>query len=409
MLQRFIDNTFYQLFIFTFVFGVIFYDALPFTFIDELCAIALCGLYAYYVLHTKEWPVNKMFLMTLGVFCFYLIYSFAINCNTRAAIISDFIIQLKPYLAFFTVYAFAPVLTQQMKKNIQLLAIVFSFYILGIGLTTFVDSTVLDLLLTHESRLATAATIIAILYLYCSNYTTKDKLIFALLLAISLLSGRSKAYGFFVIALFIVFYINKKFELRFSAKNIILISIASILMTVVAWDKIEFYFIQGGFGDGRTTNDLYARMALYYFATKIFIDYFPFGSGFATYGTYTSGQYYSHIYNEYNIDILHGLTERNPMFIADTYYPVLAQFGVVGAILFFLFWLVLTQKAFKQFKRSHDLKLFAINLLIIAFFLIECTSDATLTHNRGLFMMIMLALGLRGDMKVTQGKTIQES
>ena len=41
---------------------------------------------------------------------------------------------------------------------------------------------------------------------------------------------------------------------------------------------------------------------------------------------------------------------------------------------------------------------FVIAILIIGFFLIECTSDATITHNRGLFMMMLLALVLK-DLK----------
>ena len=106
MLQNFIDNTFYYLFVFTLIFGVIFYDALGLNFVDELCAIALCGLYGFYIFHTPNWSINKMFLITLCVFLFYLCYSLFIHSNTKAAILSDFIIQLKPYLAFFTVYAF---------------------------------------------------------------------------------------------------------------------------------------------------------------------------------------------------------------------------------------------------------------------------------------------------------------
>ena len=166
MLQRFIDNTFYLLLLFTLVFGVIFYDSTKyFSFIDELCAIALCGLYLYYVLHTPNWSVNKLFLATLGVFSFYLVFSLAIHCNIKAAIISDFIIQIKPYLAFFTVYAFAPQLNKQMKKNCQFLSIVFSGYLLLIGLTNLFDDTILTILLHHPSRLATASTILAMLYL----------------------------------------------------------------------------------------------------------------------------------------------------------------------------------------------------------------------------------------------------
>ena len=153
------------------------------------------------------------------------------------------------------------------------------------------------------------------------------------------------------------------------------------------------YFIQGGFGDGRETSDLYARMALYYFSTFVFVDYFPFGSGFATYGTFASGQYYSHIYNDYGMDIMHGLTQSDPKFLADTYYPALAQFGIVGVVLFFSFWIVLTKKVCRLFGNENT-KNFTISLLIIFFFLIECTSDATITHNRGLCMMMLLALSL---------------
>lgn len=396
MLQKFIDNTFYYLFVFTLIFGVIFYDALGLNFVDELCAIALCGLYGFYIFHTPNWSINKMFLITLSVFLFYLCYSFFIHSNTKAAILSDFIIQLKPYLAFFTVYAFKPVLNKQMKKNLQLLSIIFSIYLLGIGITSLFSLDILHILLTHQSRLATAATITALLYLYCSEYTLKDKIIFLLLLAVGLLSGRSKMYGFFVIAAFLVFYINRNFKLKFSSKNITIFSIAIVAMTIVAWDKINFYFIEGGFGNERETQDLYARAALYYFSLDLFKEYFPFGSGFATYGTFVSGEYYSHIYNDLGMDVMQGLTENDPRFIADTYFPSLAQFGVVGAILFFLFWMILTRNSILYFHKEN-IKDFVISIVIICFFLIECTSDATITHNRGLFIMMLLALTLRNQ------------
>lgn len=396
MLQKFIDNTFYYLFVFTLIFGVIFYDALGLNFVDELCAIALCGLYGFYIFHTPNWSINKMFLITLCVFLFYLCYSFFIHSNTKAAILSDFIIQLKPYLAFFTVYAFKPVLNKQMKKNLQLLSIIFSIYLLGIGITSLFSLDILHILLTHQSRLATAATITALLYLYCSEYTLKDKIIFLLLLAVGLLSGRSKMYGFFVIAAFLVFYINRNFKLKFSSKNITIFSIAIVAMTIVAWDKINFYFIEGGFGNERETQDLYARAALYYFSLDLFKEYFPFGSGFATYGTFASGEYYSHIYNDLGMDIMQGLTENDPRFIADTYFPSLAQFGVVGAILFFLFWMILTRNSILYFHKEN-IKDFVISIVVICFFLIECTSDATITHNRGLFIMMLLALTLRNQ------------
>ncbi len=399
MLQKFIDNTFYLIFLFTLIFGVVFYDATKyFSFVDELCALGLCMLYGYYVFHTPNWSFNKLFLITLGVFGFYLVYSFAIHCNTKGGIITDFIIQIKPYLAFFTVYAFKPVLNETMKRNVRLLCIIFSFYLLAIGITTLATDKILEALLHHESRLATAASIMALLYLYCSEYTIKDKIVFLCILAIGLFSGRSKIYGFFVIANFLVFYINNSFELKLNKKNTTLFALASIAVIIAAWSKINFYFIEGGIGNPRDAYDYYARAALYYFSTDIFKDYFPFGSGFATYATFASGKYYSHIYNDYGMDAMHGLTARQPDFIADTYYPALAQFGVAGAILFFTFWGVLTKKVVKAFDKSN-MKDFTINILIVLFFLIECTSDATITHNRGLFMMMLLALSMNSQRK----------
>lgn len=406
MLQKFIDNTFYYLFMFALVFGVVFYDATSyFSFVDEICAIALCALYGYYVFHTPDWSVNKLFLVTLGVFFFYLVYSLAIHCNSKAGIVTDFVIQIKPYLAFFTVYAFKPVLNETMKRNVRLLAVLFSVYLLGVGLTVPFTSTVLDALLRHESRLATAATILALLYLYCSKYTLKDKIVFLLMLSIGLLSGRSKMYGFFVLSAFVVFYVNESFELKFNKRNVALFALATVAVLVVAWGKINFYFIEGGIGNPRDASDYYARAALYYFSVDIFKDYFPFGSGFATYATYASGQFYSHIYNDYGMDLMHGLNERQPDFIADTYYPALAQFGVAGLVLFFAFWGVLARKTLRNFSKA-DLKDFTINMLIILFFLIECTSDATITHNRGLFMMMLLAMSLNSQYKSIQANKV---
>ena len=58
-IQRFIDNTFYYILVFSLIFGVVFYDITEvFKFIDELCAGLLCFLYGFYIFHTPYWSVN---------------------------------------------------------------------------------------------------------------------------------------------------------------------------------------------------------------------------------------------------------------------------------------------------------------------------------------------------------------
>jgi hypothetical protein len=393
-MQDFIDRHFFNLTIFTLIFGVMLYDIiniLGFGYVDEICAVLLLLLFGYKVFHSKNWEFDKTFLFVLGVFIFYLIYSFAINSNTTGGILTDFVIQIKPYLAFFCVYAIRPNLSDNQRRIIRQLTILCGLYVLVVGVAGQVSEDVIRNTFFHPSRLATASSILAVLYLYCSDYTKTDRLLFILLLSIGILSGRSKHFGFFVVCSLMVMFLNKSFDMKFSFKNVTLLFVVIALAVFVTRDKIYFYFVTGGFGDGRDAEDLYARMALYFFSLQVFIDYIPFGSGFATYATFASGSFYSPIYVKYGMENMYGLTKNSPDFIADTYYPALAQFGIVGVILFFWFWIHLAVRAIKAYnKNCHKESVMA--LMIIIFFIIECTTDATLTHNRGMFMMMMLGL-----------------
>ena len=393
-MQDFVNRHFFNLTVFTLIFGVMFYDTiniLGFSYVDEICATLLLLLFGYKVFHSRTWEFDKSFLFVISVFIFYLIYSIAISSNSTAAILTDFIIQIKPYLAFYCVYAIRPELSDNQRKIIRQLIFLCSLYVFAVGVLNYTPLESIEMTFTHHSRLATAASILALLYLYCSDYRKIDKLIFIIILSIGILSGRSKHFGFFAICTLLVIYFNKSFEMKFNFKNTAFLIIAIALTTFVARDKIYFYFITGGFGDGRTAMDLYARMALYYFSLQVFLDFLPFGSGFATYATYASGAYYSPLYSKYGMEKMYGLAKEAPDFIADTYYPALAQFGIVGAILFLAFWANLAIKAIKAYSgkcRKESL----MALIIIIFFLIECTTDATLTHNRGMFMMMLLGL-----------------
>jgi len=260
-----------------------------------------------------------------------------------------------------------------------------------VGVCRLLDLDVIDYTFGHSSRLATASSVLAMLYLYCSDYAKTDKAIFLLLLAIGLLSTRSKHYGFFIVSTILVLFLNRSFKMKFSVKNLFFVAATLGLITLAAWEKIYYYFVTGGFGGGRTADDLYARMALYFFSLLVLKDYFPFGSGFASYATFASGESYSHIYAKYNMDGMYGLTKSSPDFIADTYYPALAQFGYVGIVLFFYFWIRLLKKAVGMFSKGY-IKESVLAIMMVLFFLIECTSDATLTHNRGMFVMMLLGL-----------------
>src|SRR5699024_8630698 len=118
-----------------------------------------------------------------------------------------------------------------------------------------------------------------------------------------------------------------------------------------------------------------ARFALYATSFKIFGDYMPFGCGLGTFATHASRVDYSPIYGEYGIDYIWGLSKSYSAFISDTYYPSLAEFGVVGLVLFVLFWFYIIKKAFSFFMKTNDTRLIIMSLLIIGFLAIENVAD----------------------------------
>lgn len=405
MIQEFIDKNFFRLLIFTLVFGVVFYDTIGFDYTDELCAVFVFALFIKYVFSTPKWEINKMFLATTIVFLFYLSYSFFIGSNSKAGIITDFVVQYKPYLGFFCVYAMKPEIPQKYRKLTSEICLVLGAYLFLIGVAYLFSPSILRLLKMHPSRLATSATVVAMTYLYCCNYTRWDKIIFTLLMAIAIFSGRSKAYGFFVICAGMVWVLNPSFKWKLNLKNILLFSVLAVLVLGVTYRKIDSYFISGGdfMEEGEEIQNSIARAALYFNSIEILADYFPFGSGFATYGTYASGVYYSDLYAQYGMDGIYGLTKNDATFVADTYYPGLAQFGVIGVFLFFSFWVYLGIRGLKHYKIAHKETLMV--LMIVCFFLIECVADTTITHNRGFYMMMLLGL-LFSDLKKARLKQL---
>ncbi|MDR1203705.1 MAG: O-antigen ligase domain-containing protein, partial [Tannerellaceae bacterium] len=390
MIQSFIDKSFYALFLFTLTFGILLYDAIGFDYTDEFCALFLFFIFAYYMFNTDDWRINKAFLTTIGIFVFYLCYSFYIHSNSTAGIVTDLLIQIKPYLAFFCVYSMAPRFSADRKEMLKGIALIFWGFLLLVGIgDLFIDRLIYNVM-GHPAYFAAGVIITSLCYFYCSKYTLLDKITFLLLLSIGILSGRSKFYGFYALAFFIVIAFSFIRQLKLNVKTVLFGLLMLAVILFVAREKINFYFYQTVTGE--IDRDMIARYVLYNTAPEILRDYFPFGSGFASYGSFASGLYYSHIYVDYGIDGVWGITRSFYSFIADTYYPSLAQFGVAGILLYITFWFYILRKAWLFFKETNDLHYFTIIILIVGFFAIEGTTDSTFTTHRGFFVLMMTGM-----------------
>ena len=324
MIQDFINKQFFTLFIFTLIFGLLLYGTIGFDFIDEICATLLFILFGYSLFKSPEWLMNKAFLTTIGVFLFYLCYSLCINSNTKAAIITDFIIQFKPYLALFCVYSLKPHFSKNQKKILRIICVFFWFLLLILACMEIFKPHTLSNVMGHSTYFAAGVIATSLCFLYTGDFSKKDRILFILMLSIGLISGRSKFYGFFTLSVIVIIYFSNINHFKLNIKTIILLIITLICIFIVSWKKISFYFIEGITGDAE--EDTIARFVLYTTSIKILIDYFPFGSGFGSFATYASGLYYSHIYNQYGIENVWGISKNFYSFIADTYYPSLAQY-----------------------------------------------------------------------------------
>ena len=399
-LQQFVSNQFYYLLVFTLIFGMLLYGFIGFDYTDEFCALFLFALFGYYVFNTPDWRMNKAFIVVISIFIFYLLYSFFIHSNTKVAIVTDFLIQIKPYLAFFCVYSMAPVFSLRQKSIFKIVCGFSACFLFLVGLLDFVTSaSVISSIFGHVSYFAAAVISTAVCFFLCSDsYTLKDRLLYLLILGVGLFSTRAKFYGFFVLNVALILYFYKPERLRLTKKNVILVSIVLALMILVAWNKLNLYFIQDITAVGKE-QDQTARFVLYYTSFPILIDYFPLGSGFASFATFASGEYYSDIYTQYGIENVWGISKSYYSFIADTYYPSLAQFGVVGVLLYASFWIYIICKAFRFWRKSDCLKDALLVFLIVCYFAIEGIADSTFTTHRGFFIMMLLGFIL-SDMKV---------
>lgn len=377
-----------NIFLWGLLIGVVFYNYIEskwnFSYTDEILALVLAIFYVSRVCRKEK--VSKSFLIFIIVLIAYALYSIILGITSITAIMTDMVIQMKPYLGFYCIYSLPIQINNHFKKNMRYVCIICAIFMLVIGLK---GTETIEFYMGHVSRLATATIVLGFFYFYCSARTRINLLIMFAIFSIGILSFRSKFYGFYIIAIFILFFFNTDRKIKLSLKNILFIILGISCVIWVAWDKIYLYLFVG-----TGTTDLFARSALYMYTPKILCDYFPFGSGFATYGTWASGLYYSPLYYKYQLDSIYGMSPYETSFIADTFFPTLAQYGFIGVILFFIFWKGIYNKAKYKFKLDGEAYIYKIILLIIVFFFIESIADSTFTNNRGIFMMMLLALFL---------------
>ncbi|MBD5266772.1 MAG: hypothetical protein HDS41_01090 [Bacteroides sp.] len=371
-------------------------------FTDELTSLILMVLIGIDCILNRNWLRYKLLWIIVAIMTAYAIYSLTmVKFNTIRYVVTDWIIQLKPYIAFVAMLIIAPSFNNKDKYILRNVAI-FNVSVAVIVLFSrfFIGKFLLEPIFFHVMTAGMCIYISAAVYMFCSinkdgTIERKSLIVLTLMLITGLMCTRSKYYGEFVIAMFFMYLYRPGIMKHVNFKNVILIVLLLLLIFAVSWKKIEYYFITGN-SDSFDPNvmETYARPVLYFTSFLILCDYFPFGSGLASFATFASVENYSGLYYEYGLNYIWGLSPSMPDFICDAFYPSLAQFGFVGILLFIYFW-VYIYKYIKVLIRVNPQKyknLFCIGVMLMCFVFIESIASTTFVQFYG--MMDMMFLGI---------------
>lgn len=120
---------------------------------------------------------------------------------------------------------------------------------------------------------------------------------------------------------------------------------------------------------------------------------FPLGSGLGTFGSWMSVVNYSPLYQEYSLAGNYGMSKDFPVFLTDTYWPmIIAELGWLGFFFVFSFWIYLLIKILSKYKSSSRSFEFFTLFTFLAFFqlIIESLSAPTLSSSPQIFIIIIM-------------------
>lgn len=233
---------------------------------------------------------------------------------------------------------------------------------------------------SHPTVFAGCCVLLAVILLSIRSWIKGSEKYLVILLFMTCTTLRSKAVAVAVVIALIYYfsYIRKK---QISLKTVV---IFVPLVALIGWAQIEYYFfssIQSGS----------ARYQLLVNSIEIANDHFPFGAGFATFGSYYSGVYYSPLYAMYGISNIRGLSPSNTAYISDSFWPmILAQFGWFGLITYCIAVFMLFRRI--QDMRSDSKAFYASGLSILMYLLITSMAEAAFVHPQAIPFAIWLGV-----------------
>ncbi len=358
---------------------IAFNDLSGFGYVDEVMTIILIGytIMQYNNPSTNRFPW-KEYKVFLGILAFYVIYSLIMAVGYPGGVWLDFVQYIRPFSIIYCTWILNPRFTNRQQKwmlgTMILTSVVWLFYHPAVAEG-----------MEKNAVIGQLAICSAMAYFLFSKDTKRNLWIALLIAGIGLLGAKFKFIGEFVTFVLLLFYVKERFNFK-SGKTILYLALLTVAVLFFTWTQFDIYYVSGW------DNSNMARPMTYKTSLKILKDYFPLGSGMGTFASFGSWQYYSPLYYKYELNHIWGLNEGGG-FICDAFYPALAQFGVIGVILFGIFW----KRRLIGFNQISDLKYYKVAMMAFFCLAIEQTADSSFLSGKGMGYCMLIGLCLNAN------------
>ena len=356
---------------------IAFNDLPGFSYVDEVMTVLLIVYTIYMKAHpdTNREPWKEYFTF-LGILAFYIAYSLFMQVNVAESIWYDLIQQIRPYSIIYCTWILNPQFTEKQKKwmmwTMILTMAAFIYYNPVVGGV-------------RNAPLGQMAICTAMTYYLFKEKTKQTLWITAVIATIGLISMKFKYYGEYGVFMAMLFFMKDKLNFG-SAKARIQIVLLILIAVFLAWDRFDTYYVSG------FDNEQLARPMMYKTAFQILWDYFPLGPGMGAFGTAASVVYYSPLYYDYQLNHVWGLGKGGG-FTCDAFYPSLAEFGIVGIILFIIFW----KRRLKAINEIEDMRYYLVGFMTFFCLAIEQAADSSFLSGKGMGYCMLIGLCLNAN------------
>lgn len=352
------------------------------SYIDEAVAALFLGYFVLDLLMSAEIRMEDLLLCCYAAVVaaagLYGNFRFGIQ-GAKAAIIIDLVSHFKFVFVFLGVSAFCRVNRVDYHSVIRLpvlLAKVYLTILFGFGVLNLVADIGMHAEIRYGLRVYsfifgtpgivanTVLFIISLLLMECALKPGKGNRIWlamAEMLLILVIKSRSLILAMVFAALYVSLIIEKKHSLLY--RGALILAAAG----VIGYPQFEKYFVNGvAVNAGHAPRLLFLEGGI-----QLFKEYFPFGTGFGTFGSSSAAKYYSQLYYNLGFDELEGMSPSDPKCLNDTFWPmILAQLGLFGAIAYALLLFGTLLRICRRAKESGNLYIrlaalfYAVNVLV---------------------------------------------